>query len=294
MIKKVTTLISGAVIAIAMLAPISVHALSTATMSLAGSSNTNGTFAVTVYENTGSDTVTSANVSLDFSAPVSNVSYDYSVGPFVATTPSGAHNAYGTVTGQQPVALVRFTVSSPMTVTATVGAASYLKHADTTTGSIESFNISRGSADFTYSAPAQGGMGGGSSTPSPSNNRTAAPISSATSNPTAQSGQVESAATDNSADASQSDTEKKNTTSNPAEVLIKKHDKGGSKTPWVIGIVAILAAAIGGAYAWSKRKVAPVAPAPTKSAATKVTKPTTAKKGSAAKTRTAARRTAKK
>jgi len=162
--KKLALIASGISLFAASLVPLSASALSTATMTLSGSSNNNGNFAVTVYENTGADTVTGANVVLAFSSAVSNVSYDYTVGPFVATTPSGAHNAYGTVTGQQPVATVHFTVNSPATVTATIDAASYLKHVDGTT--ISNFVITRGSADFTYTAPATqpSNTGSGSST----------------------------------------------------------------------------------------------------------------------------------
>lgn len=149
--KKLVSFVAGLAVLVASIAPASVSALGTASMTLSGATSSNGTFAVTVYENTGSDTVTGANVELSFSQAVTGVSYDYSVGPFTAATPSGGHNAYGTVTGQNPVALVRFTLANPGSVTATVSGGSYLKHAEGTT--VESFSINRGNATFTYDAP---------------------------------------------------------------------------------------------------------------------------------------------
>lgn len=153
--RKISAVIATVGILAGSLAPLSASALSTATMSLTGSSNKTGSFAVTVYENTGADTVTGGSVVLDFSGPVTGVSYDYSVGPFTCLTPSGAHNVCGTVTGTQPIAKVLFTITKPATVTASVDAASYLKNVTGTT--VSSFVISRGSASFTYSAPATTG-----------------------------------------------------------------------------------------------------------------------------------------
>jgi|GEM_PF-2208790 len=160
--SKITSVVAGLTVLAATLAPVQASALSTATMTLSGATQSNGNFAVTVYEDTGSDTVTGAKVEMSFSQAVSNVAYDYSVGPFTAVTPSGAHNAYGTVTGTNPVARVSFTLANPGTVTASVNANSYLKHASDT--SVENFAINRGSADFTYSSPVSGGQGGGSNT----------------------------------------------------------------------------------------------------------------------------------
>jgi hypothetical protein len=150
--KKLVSFVAGLAVLVASIAPASVSALGAASMTLSGATSSNGSFAVTVYEDTGSDTVTGANVELSFSQAVTGVSYDYSVGPFTAATPSGGHNAFGTVTGQNPVALVRFTLASPGSVTATVSGGSYLKHVDGTT--VENFSISRGNAAFAYDAPA--------------------------------------------------------------------------------------------------------------------------------------------
>jgi len=149
---KLASLVSGVTLLAATLAPVSASALSTATISMDGVHSSNGSFSFVVYEDTGSDTVTGANVVLTFDQPVNGLSYDYSVGPFTAATPSGAHNAYGTVTGRNALARVSFSISSPGTVIADVSGSSYLKHADAT--SVTNFDLNLGEAYFTYDAPA--------------------------------------------------------------------------------------------------------------------------------------------
>jgi hypothetical protein len=161
--KKLLSSIAGLTLLVAAFVPVRVGALGQASMTLSGATNTNGNFSVIVYENTGSDTVTGAKVELSFSQAVTSVSYDYSVGPFTAVTPSGAHNAYGTVTGTNPVARVSFKLVNPGSVTASVNGNSYLKHVEGTV--VQYFDISRGSANFTYSAPAPSPSTGGGSTP---------------------------------------------------------------------------------------------------------------------------------
>jgi hypothetical protein len=177
---RIVSLATGLSVLAMSLLPIKASALSTATMSLSGASNNNGAFAVTVYENTNSDTVTTVYLQLSFSQAVSSVNYDYSVGPFATATPSGAHVALGTVTGQNPVARVSFTLASPGSTTAAVASSSFLKHANDDS-TVENFAITRGSASFTYAAPAppanNGGMGGGTPASSGSNTPTSTPSS---------------------------------------------------------------------------------------------------------------------
>ncbi|HSX15289.1 MAG TPA: hypothetical protein VLF40_00695 [Candidatus Saccharimonadales bacterium] len=177
---KFASLVSGATLLAATLAPVSASALSTATISMDGVHSSNGQFSVVVYEDTGADTVTGASLALTFDQPVSNVSYDYSVGPFSAVTPSGAHNAYGTVTGRNALARVSFSIASPGTVIADVSGSSYLKHAGDTT--IESFVLNLGEAYFTYDAPAPKAASStgstASDTPAPAND-TPAPLNPA-------------------------------------------------------------------------------------------------------------------
>ena len=151
-ITKFASALAGVSLLTASLLPMSASALSTATITMDGAYSSNGQFSVVVYEDTGADTVTGANVVLNFSQPVSNVSYDYSVGPFTAVTPSGAHNAYGTVTGRNALARVSFTMATPGTVIADVSESSYLKHAGEAT--VENFVLNLGEAYFTYTAPA--------------------------------------------------------------------------------------------------------------------------------------------
>lgn len=156
--KLFALVISLATLFLSML-PAKALALGTATISLSGATNNNGNFAVTVYENSGVDTVTTAYIKLNFSTNVTNVSYDYSVGPFKNALPSGAYSTNGEVSGLQPVAIVRFRLSNPGSVTATVSDSSFLKHAikDSNGYAIgsENFPLNRGSAVFTYTAPAQ-------------------------------------------------------------------------------------------------------------------------------------------
>lgn len=251
--SKITSVVAGLTVLAATLAPVQASALSTATMTLTGSTQSNGTFAVTVYENTGSDTVTGAKVEMSFSQAVSNVAYDYSVGPFTAVTPSGAHNAYGTVTGTNPVARVSFTLATPGTVTASVNANSYLKHASDT--SVENFVINRGSADFTYTAPATGGQGGGSSTGSTGSTGSTSGSSSSSSSSSSSNGtkvatnsnSTSPASSNSSADSNKGETKDASTTADTKKSDDKKadsknaSDKSSSKTWLWILIAAIVA-----------------------------------------------------
>lgn len=148
---KIVSVFAGLTLLAASLVPMSASALSTASITMDAAYSTNGRFSVVVYEDTGSDSVTSANVVLTFNQPVSDVSYDYSVGQFTATSPSGAHYAYGAVTGKNPLARVSFTLANPGTVIADVDSSSYLKHAGDS--GPESFIVNQGEAYFTYTAP---------------------------------------------------------------------------------------------------------------------------------------------
>jgi cbb3-type cytochrome oxidase subunit 3 len=247
---KILGLAAGISLVAATFLPVQAHALSTASMTLSGASQSNGSFSVVVYENTGSDTVTGAKVDLTFSQAVSGVSYDYGVGPFTAATPSGAHNAYGTVTGQNPVARVTFALASPGTVTATVADSSYLKRAKDDGTGVESFAIDRGSANFTYTAPAPatGGMGGGSSTGTTNNSTKAA-----TNNTTVSNSAVAADETQNT----QNDTPKADTSKSSKKPEAKKDNtkktadkKSGSKA-WLLW--AIIFAIIAGLYLAGRR-----------------------------------------
>jgi hypothetical protein len=157
-------------------------------MSLSGFSQSNGNFAVTVYENTGEGRATSVSLALAFSPAVGNVSYDYSVGPFTTADPSGGHLAQGSVTGSQPVARVSFTIANPGSVTATVAGSSYLKGTTADGKSIVNYDIAGNSAVFTYTAPAN------NPAPTPNQPTTTAP----TSNNTTSTNRAATTATANS------------------------------------------------------------------------------------------------
>jgi hypothetical protein len=255
--SKITSVVAGLTVLAATLAPVQASALSQATMTLSGASQSNGTFAVTVYENTGSDTVTGAKVEMSFSQAVSNIAYDYSVGPFTAVTPSGAHNAYGTVTGTNPVARVSFTLANPGTVTASVNANSYLKHAGDT--SVENFAITRGSADFTYTAPVTGGQGGGSNGGT-STGSTGSTSSNSSSNTSASNGtkvatnntSANSASDNSSADSNKGETKDASTTAakddkksdnSKKDDAAKTADKKSGKA-WLWFLIAAIVAAV--------------------------------------------------
>jgi hypothetical protein len=142
-VKTLSILSGTASLLLAGLAPLSASALSTASITMDADTSTNGHFSVVVYEDTGADTVTGANVVLTFNQAVSDVSYDYSVGPFTAVTPSGAHNAYGTVSFTGPVGTTIADVATD---------SSYLKHVEGTT--IQNFAFNAGEAYYTYTVPA--------------------------------------------------------------------------------------------------------------------------------------------
>jgi hypothetical protein len=151
-VKTLSILSGTASLLLAGLAPLSASALSTASITMDADTSTNGHFSVVVYEDTGADTVTGANVVLTFNQAVSDVSYDYSVGPFTAVTPSGAHNAYGTVTGRNALARVSFTGPVGTTIADVATDSSYLKHVEGTT--IQNFAFNAGEAYYTYTVPA--------------------------------------------------------------------------------------------------------------------------------------------
>lgn len=151
-VKTLSVLTGTTSLLLAGLAPLSASALSTASITMDAATSTDGHFSVVVYEDTGADTVTGANLVLAFNQAVTDVSYDYSVGPFTAVTPSGAHNAYGTVTGRNALARVSFTGPVGTTIADVSTDSSYLKHVDGTT--IQNFVFTAGEAYYTYTPPA--------------------------------------------------------------------------------------------------------------------------------------------
>lgn len=237
----ITSLVAGISILAASLAPVQVSALSDASLSLAGSTNTTGAFSTIIYGNTGADDANTASVSVSFSGgTVSGVSYDYSVGQFRTQTPSGAYGAAGKgPSGTFPIAAVRFTVASPAVVTAT--ASGTLKHAvrdanGVATGATENFAVSAGTATFTFNAPEQGGMGGGShdnttTTTTSGGGNTVAQNTGNTNTTTAAP--APTAAPQNDAQTKGAATEQKSDNDNKKEIV----ENTGSKKnvwPWII------------------------------------------------------------
>lgn len=252
--KLITGVVTSGIIATSLITA-SASALSTATISLAGSSNNNGNFVTTVYENTGSDTVTGANVVLDFSSSVTGVSYDYTAGAFSGTTPDGAHAAYGTTTGTQIVAVVHFTLNQPGTVTASINASSsFLKNVDLNTGAITNFPLSVGSANFTYTAPA---------TPSqPTQSSSASKASSTSSNKPTSTTSTSSATTSSSTPkTSTGEVKGASTTSKTTSTIavavrpVAKTDYAKAITPTLL-VLALLAALAGAYWFFSKYRFA--------------------------------------
>ena len=235
--RKLTLLVIGANILVGSLLSVSVSALS-ATVSLSGASNNTGSFAVTIYEDTGTNPVTGANVVLDFSTSVSNVTYDYSVGPFTATTPSGMHDAYGTVTGMQPVAIAHFTLPHPATVTAAVDQASYLKYYDSSSASVQSYVLTRGSADFIYTAPAV------KPAPQPSSPNTTVQTHSTTAPATTNDDSSSSAEVKGTSTGDNPSSDDKKASNTPQQAVTTASRSTSNRTTWIVSLLIILVAAV--------------------------------------------------
>lgn len=166
---KIVSFVAGFSILAATLAPVKVSAASAA-MSLSGATQTNGNFSTLVYENADGP-VSSVKLALSFNAAVSNVNYDYSVGPFTTVDPDGYHLAQGAESGSRLVAKVSFTLANPGTVTAAVDpSGTSIKGTSADKKSLVVYSVGSASANFTYNAPAVGGQGGGSTGGSQGNN----------------------------------------------------------------------------------------------------------------------------
>lgn len=230
---KLASIISGVGLLIASLAPISASALSVGSMTMEGAYSSDGHFSVIVYENTGADTVTGAAVQLTFSQPVTNVSYDYSVGPFTAVDYSGAHNALGAVSGRNALARVNFTLPNPGTVIADVSASgSYLWHVEG--ASVQDIAFEKGEAHFTYTAPApQQPAAAPTTTSSTSSNASASSSATASPAPTP---------TDTPAALSTATDDHKNKQEDAAKVAKKSHVGVISSTVSVLLVLAAAAA----------------------------------------------------
>jgi hypothetical protein len=251
---KIASLVAGISLLAATFVPGTVSAAS-ATMSLSGATQTNGTFSTIVYENSDGP-VTSVSLAMSFSTTVSNVAYDYSVGPFTTTDPSGGHLVQGSVTGSQPVARVSFALANPGAVTASVNtASSYLKGVSGT--SIVYYTMSPAGAAFTYNAPAQGGMGGGSNAGSTTSNT----VTTTTTTPgrntaTAQNTNTTATTTTTPAADDKSKTDVKADTTKQANNDTKKETfentsgKKHSVWPWILLVIVAVAAV---AYALRNR-----------------------------------------
>ncbi len=148
--KIASALISLGVLAVAPFAA----ALSAPNITLDPGTSQNGQFSTIVYEDSGTVTVTGAKLELTFSQTVSNVSYDYSVGPFNdSVTDDGMHLHKGAVTGRNALARVNFTLANPGTVVVDVSANSSLWHVEGAAPQAMA-NLAIGESYFTYSLPA--------------------------------------------------------------------------------------------------------------------------------------------
>jgi hypothetical protein len=294
---KIASVITGVSLLAATLMP-GVASAASAAMSLTGATQTNGSFSTVVYENADGP-VSSVNLALNFSTAVSNVNYDYSVGPFTATDPSGYHLSQGAQTTAEPVARVTFTLASPGTVTASINtASSVVKGTNADKTAVVNYTVGAASAGFTYTAPAASNpvttTPGSTTTTTPTaGSSKAATTSTSSSSTTATSGSKSStttpATTSDTATAATSTTKKqaaKKTTGKPKQ--IKSHHTG-----LVTSSLAALVVVLAGVY-WlvirkrievapvaapyklagtsSKSKAAPKRKASSKSAATKKTK----------------------
>ncbi|HYH75396.1 MAG TPA: hypothetical protein VD735_05545 [Candidatus Saccharimonadales bacterium] len=269
---KISSIVAGLSLLAISLVPASVSAAS-ASLSLTGATQTNGNFAVVVYENSGDAAVTTAKIDLGFSGGVSNVNYDYSVGPFKTATPSGAHVTQGSVTGNQPVARVTFTVANPGSVTTSVGG-SYLKGTSADGTAVVTHSVSGGAATFTYNAP-EGGRGNDAPAPAPTTGPAAtrdtstprAAAANGTATATAVEGAATTAATD---DAAKDETKAAESTQNKDNKEDAKKDDAQAASDnnsragwfWLLAIAAVIAGVL-----TARKLLAPEADDKTKAAA---------------------------
>jgi hypothetical protein len=157
---KITSVATGILALAATLMP-GVASAASAAMSLSGATQANGTFSTVVYENADGP-VSSVKLALNFSTAVTNVNYDYSVGPFIATDPDGYHLSQGTQTGAQAIARVSFTLTNPGTVTASVNtASSFVKGTNAEKTAVVYYTVGAANANFTYTAPVSNPSTGG-------------------------------------------------------------------------------------------------------------------------------------
>jgi hypothetical protein len=241
-ITKILSFVAGVSLLATTLMPMKVSAASVS-LSLSGATNTDGSFTATVYEDSGSARVTTAKIDLGFSGSVSNVSYDYSVGPFTNPTPSGARATQGYVTGSQPVARVTFKVANPGTVTTTAGG-SYLKGTNDAGTEVITHSVSGGAATFTYNAPAPSN---GDSTPAPTGtapttkNTTTNNTSNKTATTATTDGEVAGDETTAAETAKTEDDKKKDNTKKSDDKKDDSKDTSSSAWFWPVALVAVIA-----------------------------------------------------
>jgi hypothetical protein len=237
-ITKILSFVAGVSLLATTLMPMKVSAASVS-LSLSGTTNTDGSFTATVYEDSGSARVTTAKIDLGFSGSVSNVSYDYSVGPFTNPTPSGARATQGYVTGSQPVARVTFKVTAPGTVTTTAGS-SYLKGTNDAGTEVITHSVSGGAATFTYNAPAPAPTDNGGTAPTTKNTTT-----NNTNNKTATTattdGEVAGDETTAAETAKTEDDKNKDDTKKSDDKKDDSKDTSSSAWFWPVALVAVIA-----------------------------------------------------
>jgi hypothetical protein len=236
-ITKILSFVAGVSLLATTLMPMKVSAASVS-LSLSGTTNTDGSFTATVYEDSGSARVTTAKIDLGFSGSVSNVSYDYSVGPFTNPTPSGARATQGYVTGSQPVARVTFKVTAPGTVTTTAGS-SYLKGTNDAGTEVITHSVSGGAATFTYNAPAPAPADNGGTAPTTKNTTTNNTNKTATTATT--DGEVAGDETTAAETAKTEDDKKKDDTKKSDDKKDDSKDTSSSAWFWPVALVAVIA-----------------------------------------------------
>jgi hypothetical protein len=162
---KATVLVFALSIVSSLFLPATSMALSSASLSQSGTtSQTNGNFTVVINENS-DDSINYADAEFSFSGPVSNVQVQVT-SPFTAQPYpcSAAYCAIGGATGNgvdsgtRQLAVIRFTLNSPGSVTLSFDASSSLKHTNRDSNgyavSTTSVAAHGDSATYTYTAPA--------------------------------------------------------------------------------------------------------------------------------------------
>ena len=250
-LHKLSGLIAAAALLATALVPVHSFALTTGTLSASASTTqTNGSFTVTIYEGS-DDAVNYADAEFSVSGAVSNVSVQVT-SPFSSTGApcAAAYCAIGGSTGAgvsgtgNTLAVVHFTLANPGSASIVFDASSSLKHAVGTT--LTSIHPATSSGTYTYSAPVAttptapttGGSTSTGSSTSSSSTKTTTPTSTSktgTSTPTTPVATT----TNNGSSNSKSSQNSKHTPAPKAKQIKSRHSGFVTSTVSALVVIAV-------------------------------------------------------